>query len=181
MPRSPTHPTPATTLGALCVLGAVVVGAGCATSSGPAKSPDPFARYERTPALNAILRTHAEGATDREQRLLLATWFKGGDPRVAMIAGVRPDGRVSTWRYEHEYALTNPRRTDLVDDQLAALREALAALPESQSPPLEDLLIVSFRRDGQWVTRTYDRTAPPEAVAAIFEITGAPIEPAVGR
>ena len=124
---------------------------------------------------------HAEAANDpRDELLLLTTWFLDGDPRVAMTCRVRPDGHVSTFGYVYEQGLSNPRKSDLVADQLAALRESIAALPASQHPPLANLLVVSFRSpSGQWLTRTYDRTAPPVGVAELFTITGAPLQPPV--
>ena len=121
-----------------------------------------------------MIRSHAEAANDpREELLLLTTWFLDGDPRVAMTCRVRPDGHVSTFGYVYDEGLRNPRKSDLVPDQLAALRESLAALPASQQPSLQNLLVVSNRTPtGQWVTRTYNRTAPPAAVAELFTITG---------
>jgi hypothetical protein len=157
----------------------IVSQTGCAsprqTSSGP------FDRYPHSPALDAVIRSHAEAASDtREELILLTTWFLDGDPRVAMTCRVRPDGHVSTFGYVYDEGLRNPRKSDLVPDQLAALRESLAVLPASQQPPLQNLLVVSYRTPtGQWLTRTYDRTAPPRPVAELFTIAGAPLQPPV--
>jgi hypothetical protein len=150
---------------------------GCAGSTRP--SSGPFDRYPRSPALDAVIQSHAEAASDpREELLLLTTWFLDGDPRVAMTCRVRPDGHVSTFGYVYDQGLRNPRKSDLVADQLAALRESIAALPASHQPALSNLLVVSFRSPtGQWLTRTYDRTAPPAPVAELFTITAAPLQP----
>ena len=153
--------------------------AGCAGTKQTSSAP--FDRYPRSPALDAVLHSHAEAASDpREELLLLTTWFLDGDPRVAMTCRVRSDGHVSTFGYVYDEGLRSPRKSDLVPDQLAALRESLAALPASQQPALSNLLVVSHRGpNGQWLTRTYDRTSPPEPVAELFSITGAPLQPAV--
>ena len=159
------------------LLSAIVSQSGCAgpkqTSSGP------FDRYPHSPALDAVIRSHAETASDpREELILLTTWFLDGDPRVAMTCRVRPDGHISTFGYVYDEGLRNPRKSDLVPDQLATLRESIAALPASQQPPLQNLLVLSYRTPtGQWLTRTYDRTAPPAPVAELFTITAAPLQP----
>ena len=123
-----------------------------------------MSRYQQdlhSPALDAIAKTHADAGTDRDERLLLTTWFLDGDPRVAMMSSVRPDGHVSAYRYVHDWSVQNSTKSDLVADQVLELRGAIDHLPASQSPPLAKLLIVSFRRNGRWLTRTYDRTALP--------------------
>jgi hypothetical protein len=162
------------------LLSAILSQSGCA---GPKKqsSTGPFDRYPRSPALDAVVRSHTEAASDpREELLLLTTWFLDGDPRVAMTCRVRPDGHVSTFGYVYDEGLRNPRKSDLVPDQLATLRESIAALPASQQPSLQNLLVLSYRTPtGQWLTRTYDRTAPPRPVAELFTITGAPLQPPV--
>jgi hypothetical protein len=150
---------------------------GCASSR--QTSPGLFDRYPHSPALDAVAQSHADAANDpRDELLLLTTWFLDGDPRVAMTCRVRPDGHVSTFGYVYDQGLRNPRKSDLVPDQLSALRESIAALPASQQPPLPNLLVVSFRTPtGQWLTRTYDRTAPPGPVVELFTITSAPLQP----
>jgi hypothetical protein len=162
--------------GVLLLLPLCVHAAGC--GGGPPKPAGVFAGYPPSPALEATAKLHRDAATDRDGRMLLTTWFHHGDPRVALVCSVRPDGTGSTYRYLHEDEAIQPgHRLALVADQVAALREAIDRLPGSQSPPPENLLIVSFRRSGQWVTRTYDRTNPPPPAAELFAVTGAPIQP----
>jgi len=164
----------------LAIVGVVIVVA--ASGCGPPPLANPaFARYQnrRSPAFDRLVQTHADAANDRrEELILLTTWFLDGDPRAAMMCRVRPDGHVTTFEYVYDAEVRGSRKTNLVPDQLAALRQAIRRLPPSQSPRLEDLLIVSFLRDGRWITRTYDRTAPPPAAAELFAVTGAPIQPA---
>ena len=152
---------------------------GC--SSNPAKPASQFDRYPRSPALDTLIKTHAEGVNDREQWIVLTTWFRGGDPRVAMFSGVESDGRVRAWRYMQSAsgpAVQPGKAGHLVADQLSALHPILESLPAAQPPPtLANLLIVSLRRGAEWTTHLYDRAAPPEALVQLFALTGAPIEP----
>jgi hypothetical protein len=143
-----------------------------------------LSRYPHSAALDQVAQSHREAATDREGLLLLSTWFLDGDPRVAMMCRVRTDGHVSTFRYLFDYsegtgAIQKSQAVDLVPDQFAALRETIRSLPEAQSPPLENLVVISFPRGERWLTRTYDRTNLPPLVTQVFTTTGAPIEPAL--
>jgi hypothetical protein len=81
--------------------------AACAT--GPERpTPALYAGYERSPAFDEAIQTHVDAGTDREQRLLLTTWFQDGDPRVAQFCSVRPDGRCSTYQYVHQTEFRAP-------------------------------------------------------------------------
>lgn len=160
-------------------LAALLATAGCAGSTPPADT-GALSPYPQTPAFASVKAMHAEAATDRDQRALLMTWFVDGDPNVAQYCSVLPDGHVTTYRLFYDSALQNGLKLDLTRDQLSVLKQTMDSLPPSQSPPLRDLLIVSYRdySDGQWITRTYDRTNRPPAVSALFTVTDAPIEPA---
>ena len=166
-------------LAVLITCAAMAVATGC---SGP-RQPKPrgdFARYPSSPAFDAVVQAHADAATDREQSLVLTTWFLNGDPAVAMRSSVRGDGHVSVWRYLHDAgALASSPGKDLVETEKAELQQVLEQLPPSESPEArENLLIVSHRdAGGRWVTRLYDRTRRPETVSSLFAITGAPIQP----
>jgi hypothetical protein len=166
-------------LAVLIVCAAMAGVIGCGASKQP-KRPGDFARYPSSPAFDAVVQAHADAATDREQSLVLTTWFKGGDPAVATRSSVRGDGHVSVWRYLHDAgALASSPGKDLVETEKAELLQVLEQLPPSEPPEArENLLIVSHRdAGGRWVTRLYDRTRRPEAVSNLFAITGAPIEP----
>jgi hypothetical protein len=154
--------------------------AGCAGTAPPPKDTGPLAEYPASPAFLSIKSMHAEAGTDRDQRALLMTWFVDGDPNVAQYCSVLPDGHVSAYRIFYDVAVQNGLKRDLNSEELSELKQTMDSLPPSQSPVLRDLLIVSYRdyATGQWATRTYDRTARPSAVSALFTVTGAPIEPA---
>lgn len=168
-------------LGLPCLLAALLACGPAGCSSAAPKPTGPWSAYPSTPALDAVKATHADAAGDREQRLLLTTWFPDGDPNVAQVCSVLPDGHVNTYRFIYDSSLQDNRKRDLSGEQLAALKQDLDALPPSQSAPLEDLLVVSFRQGGRqggpWVTRFYDRTRRPPAVSDLFSVTGAPIDP----
>ena len=158
---------------------AACTAAGCAGPRRATPSSD-FARYPSSPAFEAIVRAHADAATDREQLLVLTTWFLNGDPGVAMRSSVRGDGHVSVWRYLHDAgAVASSPGKDLVETERADLQQILEQMPPSEPPEArENLLIVSFRdAGGRWVSRLYDRTRRPEGVSNLFVITGAPIQP----
>jgi hypothetical protein len=163
----------------LTCLPALLALAGCAGNPPP---PDtgPLARYPSSPAVLSIKAAHADAGTDRDQRALLMTWFVDGDPNVAQYCSVLPDGHVSAYRIFYDSAVQNGLKRDLNSAELSELKHTMDSLPPSQSPAMRDLLIVSFRdyASGQWMTRTYDRTARPPGVSALFAVTGAPIEPA---
>jgi hypothetical protein len=164
---------------AVLIACAAMAGVGCGGPRQP-KRPGDFARYPSSPAFDAVVQAHADAATDREQSLVLTTWFLNGDPAVAMRSSVRGDGHVSVWRYLHDAgALTSSPGKDLVETEKAELQQVLEQLPPSEPPEArENLLIVSHRdAAGRWVTRLYDRMRRPEAVSNLFVITGAPIQP----
>jgi len=52
---------------------------------------------------------------------------------------------------------------------MALLQQTLADMPVSQSPAQQNLLIVSFAANNQWITRAYDRTAAPSAVRQLLK------------
>jgi len=91
-----------------------------------------------------------------------------------MRCDVDRKGVVWTCRDIHSWAYQGTKRRQLSQGLLKRLGEALLALPEGEEkPPLARLLIVSFDRDGRWLTRLYDRDSLPVEVAELYEIAGA--------
>ena len=160
----------------LALVAALGVVAACA--SGPERSiPNLFDGYERSPAFDEAVQPHVDAGADKDQRMLLTTWFQDGDPRVAQFCSVRPDGRCSTYQYVHQTEFRAPSTRQLTPDVLRTIEAAFADLPASQKPPLANLLILSYRLNGQWQTRLYDRMNRPPAVSTVVETAGAPIVP----
>ena len=60
------------------------------------------------------------------------------------------------------------------DETISTLRSLLAKLPRTlHRVPCGDLVIVSFRdANGQWITRTYSRRAPPSAIVEALKLLG---------
>jgi hypothetical protein len=162
---------------ALLVIPLLLTLAGCGSEH--ARDAGPLSHFSSSPAFDQIKATHAEAATDKDQRALFTTWFVNGDPNVAEFCSVLPDGHVTTYRYVYNSAWHGGNKVDLTREQLSDLKQILETLPPSRSSNLRNLLIVSFRdyASGEWVTRTYDRTHRPGPVSGLFSTTGAPIEP----
>jgi hypothetical protein len=105
----------------------------------------------------------------------MTTWFLNGDPRVARFASVRPDGTCSIWQYLDRTEARGISRRQLPPDVLETINTAISELPPGTDPPLANMLIVSYRRDGVWQTRLYDVMNRPPALSTIFAATGAPL------
>lgn len=59
------------------------------------------------------------------------------------------------------------------EERLDPLRKTLSQLPkENRSPPLDRLMIVSFKENARFTTRLYDRDAQSEAMGTIYAIVG---------
>jgi hypothetical protein len=131
-----------------------------------------FADYPKSAALFDIISSHRYFGRKSKDLILYATWFPKGDPQVAYrcFAGVK--GGIETHRWVYNWAIQGSRATQLDEPQLKSLKNAIKALPEgAKSPPLADLLIVSFREGETWETRTYDRKNLPDEVKNIDELT----------
>jgi len=60
---------------------------------------------------------------------------------------------------------------ELTREDLLEIRAAISRLPkESADPPVERLLVVTFREGDQWTTRSYDKESMPEAIKQIFGV-----------
>jgi hypothetical protein len=66
----------------------------------------------------------------------------------------------------------------LSETQLKTVVSAIREFPPTNAlPPIEDLVLVSFRQGTNWVTRSCDKRSPPKAM----ELIGAVQEAAYGR
>ncbi|MDB5297464.1 MAG: hypothetical protein JWO31_3447 [Phycisphaerales bacterium] len=158
-------------------LAALTGGAGCGGSGPEHEVPAVFRDYPRSAALDEVIQTHVDAGTDREDRAVLTTWFQDGDPRVARFCSVRPSGKCSTYQYVYQTEFRAPASRQLTADTVRAIVDAARQLPPTQRPVLANMLIISYRLNGLWQTRLYDRTNRPPAASTIFEVTGAPIVP----
>jgi hypothetical protein len=151
-----------------------------ACGGGPPRGaiPADLVHYPPSPAFDEVIETHVKAGTDNERRIVLTTWFLNGDPRVGQFCSVREDGTCVEYQFVSDVRSLQSRKTIVPADTLTLLKGTLREMPRSVRPPLENVLIVSFRDPaGVWQTRVYDRTARPEAVSTIFGLTNAPIVP----
>lgn len=151
----------------------------CGGGSKSKELPTQFAGYPASEALSRIVETHAEAGTDtRYERAVLTTWFLDGDPRVARFMSITPAGKCSKYQYVHAAEYSGPPQpTQLSPQAMSTILDALQHLPPSGKPPLENMVIVSFRKNGVWETRLYDRMNRPPALSTLYETANAPIVP----
>jgi hypothetical protein len=137
-----------------------------------------FAAYPRSEALQYIAYSHAaHKVLARQRKILYATWFLEGNPKVAMQCLVDNRGQVFTVRSVYDWAEQGGEFRQLTEQQLKSLTTTLEDLPLSaQSPPLAFLVVLTLKHGDRWLTRIYDRRNPPEEVRKIYEITGAAME-----
>jgi hypothetical protein len=104
-----------------------------------------------------------------EKRLLFLTEFPCGDGS-AFQAYVDDAGKEYMGFYT-KLAIYAGHRRELSTNQVLELRAALRELPATNaSPPLESLIVLSFRQGTNWITRTYDIDDRPKALGRIYEI-----------
>ena len=130
-----------------------------------------FTRYPASDALNYIANSHADhdGLT-KAHLVLYSTWFLGGSPVVAMQTRIKADGDAYKVRSVFAWEEQAAQRWQLSTDDLQTLSASIANLPESESPLLEFLVVVTFQRDGKWQTRLYDRRKLPDSLITINKL-----------
>lgn len=132
-----------------------------------------FSGYSKTQSFKYFLRWQTDGTEHLQQgNLLTVSAFPRGEG-VALQYSVTETGQQSDHRHVYDWAVHASHRKQLSQTELASLRSAIRELPsESNLPPLERLVIVSFRNGREWVTRSYDSRALPTAMRRIYEIIG---------
>jgi hypothetical protein len=132
-------------------------------------APD-FSKYPQTGSFVACTRGHTNAAWHLHQRtnLLAITAYPAGG-RCALHYCVTESGQ----RNVYTGAIQASHWKQLSDTNLTSLRAAIGELPaESVLPPIERLVIVSFRDGTNWVTRSYDDDALPRPMRQIYDIIG---------
>jgi len=135
-------------------------------------APD-FSKYPQTGSFVACTRGHTNAAWHLHQRtnLLAITAYPAGG-RCAHQYFVTESGRESDHPNVYSF-IQGSHSKQLSDTNLTSLRAAIRELPaESVLPPIERLVIVSFREGTNWVTRSYDDDALPKPMRQIFDIIG---------
>lgn len=137
-------------------------------------TPD-FSRYPQTDAFRFFLQTQTNATQLTHSNLLAITAFVCGvGDRAALNYSVGQDGQEVDCRFVYRWAIQNYHSIQLPAESMTRLRSAISQLPaHNESPPLDRLMIVSFRDGTNWITKTYDWQAPPEAMRRIDAIIGA--------
>lgn len=130
-----------------------------------------FTPYPASEALSYFAHLHAfrDGLT-KGHLVFYSTWFLEGNPKVGMQTRIKADGDVYKVRSVFNWAEQAATNWQLSADELEKLSTNIKKLPDSQSPPLEFLVVVTFQRDGKWQTRLYDRRQPPDSLVAIYKL-----------
>jgi hypothetical protein len=147
----------------------------CASVHAADKVADPdFSKYPQSASFVAFTRGHTNAAWHLHQRtnLLAISAFPRGD-RFALQYCVTESGQESDHRNVYNWAVQASHWKQIAETNLTSLRSAIRRLPgESVSPPIERLVIVSFREGTNWVTRSYDSDALPKPMRQIYDIVG---------
>lgn len=140
---------------------------------------DLFVDYPLNNDLNVVINSHARREPmEKSGATFFSTWFLRGHPRVVMATVFIIDGRVFSYPLPNsEVGPTNSRWKRQANVDVSEFLASFRTLPETTpSVPLPNLVIVSFRLDGKWQTRLYDRTRPPAELTRIYSLAHAPID-----
>lgn len=140
---------------------------------------DLFVGYPASNDLEVIVYSHARRRPmEKSGAAFYSTWFLGDNPRVAMAAIVDNDGHVFTYPLRNsEVGPTHSRWKRLPDVDSLSFLATVRTLPETTSGvAAANLVIVSFRIDGKWQTRVYDRTKPPAELMNVYRLVHAPLD-----
>jgi len=130
-----------------------------------------FSRYPQTEAFRFFVSRQTNGAAQLAATNLLAiTSFLGVD-KVVLNYCVREDGHETDCREVYNWAVQASHEKQLSSDSMKSLRVAIGELPvQNELPPVGRLVMVGFSNGTNWVTRSYDNNALPEAMRKIYKI-----------
>jgi hypothetical protein len=151
----------------------LVVAAESLRAGDKVSAPD-FSKYPQSESFVGLTGWHTNVAWHLHHRtnIFAMSTFPGGD-RYALEYSVTESGQANDVRHVWDWAYQGSQLRQLSDTNLTSLRCALRALPtESVLPPMERLVIVSFRDGTNWVTRSYDSGSLPKPVRQIYDIVG---------
>ena len=135
--------------------------------------PSDFSGYPQTESFKAYLSFQTKVAWHLQSTNILAisTFPSGG--QYALEYWVTESGQEYDLRNVYDWAFQNQHSKQLSEAELKSLHAAIQDLPTGNaSPPLERLVIVSFREGTHWVTRIYDSGTLPKPVRRIYDIIG---------
>ena len=131
-----------------------------------------FSSYASSDGLRYIAYSHACREPLNKHRLIYySSWFLKGKPRVAIQTRINEQGAVEVVRSVFNWADQDGRSKQLTEEQVASVAMIIAELPESaKSTPLAFLYVVSFKNQGEWMTRIYDRRHLPASITKLHAI-----------
>jgi hypothetical protein len=150
----------------------LVVAFGSARGEDKVTAPD-FSKYPQTESFGYFVSGHTNAAWHLQNtNLLIISTFPSGD-RYALQYSVTESGQESDYRDVYNWAIQALHSKQIAETNLTSLRSAIRQLPaESVSPPIERLVVVSFREGTNWNTRSYDSDALPKPMRQIYDIVG---------
>jgi len=135
-------------------------------------APD-FSQYPQTAAFKYCIGRHTDGVWHLQRKNLLMITESPAGGRCALQYFVTESGQESGHRNVYDIPGQVSHGKQITETNFTALRSAIRQLPaESMSPPVERLVIVSFRAGTNWITRSYDYDALPEPMRQIYDIVG---------
>lgn len=141
--------------------------------SGFKVDPPDFSNYPKTESFRAYFSIHSIKPENRHNaNLLVISAFRRGSSS-ALEYFISQSGEVVDQRHVFNWAIQARRQRQLSAENLASLRATLRELPAgSPPPPLERLVIVSFRDGANWVTRLYDSTNLSKPMRKVYDLVG---------
>jgi hypothetical protein len=135
-------------------------------------APD-FSNYSQTEAFRFFIGAQTNASLNlQHSNMLTMVSFMGGD-RVGLMYSVNELGQEFDVRFVYDWAAQASHSKQLTNDQIKDLRSAIKELPaKSILPPIGQLVVVSFKENTNWVTRSYDQTNLPTAMQKIYDIIG---------
>ncbi len=131
-----------------------------------------FSRYSQTEAFRYYFTLHSASWNLQHTNLLAISAFPTGGG-FALQYSVSGSGQERDWRDVYNWAIQASHERKLSTDDQKSLRSAISLLPaHSELPPIDRLVIVSFRDGTNWVTRSYDDQSLPDAMRKIYGIVG---------
>ncbi len=143
-----------------------------ARAGGKMPSPD-FSNYPHTQWLGTYFYYQTNAVWNAQQTNLLAVSAFPSGGTFALEYFVTESGRERDLRNVWNWAIQDTHSKQLSEIALKSLRSAIRDLPsESMSPPIDRLVVISFREGTNWVTRSYDSSALPNPMRQIYNIIG---------
>jgi hypothetical protein len=151
----------------------------CGRADDHSSGPD-FSKYQQTSVLKTIVSVHnnIDWQLNQRSNILAVTDFAWGNAKIADEYFISVNGNGYSWCLTGEGHSGGKRIASLHSaEALKRLTAAIDELPlKDSAPPVERLVVVSFKSGTNWVTHLYDRQSLPKAMLNICEIADLGIE-----